>query len=77
MSTVFHLDSASELNQDLLESIKLLFQSRPITILVEDASEETLSAEQKEILDSRLQEPAGNYLSGEMSIELLKKKYGL
>jgi len=44
---------------------------------VEDSLEQTPDAEQKAILDSRMQEPDELYLSAEKSIELLKKKYGL
>jgi hypothetical protein len=77
MNTVIHLNSASDLSQEILESIKLMFQSRPITIVVEDSLELIPDAEQKAILDSRMQEPDEHYLSAEKSIALLKKKYGL
>ena len=73
MNTVFHLNSASDLSQEILDSIKLMFQSRPITIVVEDSLEQNPDAEQKAILDSRMQEPDEHYLSAEKSIELLKK----
>ena len=77
MNTVFHLNSASDVSQEILDSIKLIFQTRPITIVVEDSIEELPDAEQKAILDSRIQEPDQHYLSAENSIELLRKKYGL
>ena len=77
MNTVFHLNSASDLSQEILDSIKLMFQTRPITIVVEDRLDQIPDAEQKSMLDSRMQEPDEHYLSAEKSIELLKKKYGL
>ena len=77
MNTVFHLNSASDLSQEILDSIKLMFQTRPITIVVEDSLDQIPDAEQKSMLDSRMQEPDEHYLSAEKSIELLKKKYGL
>jgi hypothetical protein len=77
MNTIFHLNSASDLSNEILESIKLMFKTRPITIVVEDSFEQSPDAEQMAILDSRMQEPDEHYLSAEQSMEFLKKKYGL
>lgn len=78
MNTVYHLNSAQEVTPALLDSIKAAFQSRPITITVEDDSDSPeLTAEQREILDTRLGEPDTHYISSEKSIAYLKEKYGL
>jgi len=78
MSTTYYLESADELNSDLLESIKAFYKSKPITITVEeDETYFKLDDEMKAILDERLKEDESTYLSGETSINLLKKKYGL
>ena len=76
MSTTYYLESADKLNSDLLESIKAAYKSKPITITVEEEDYFELDAEKKAILDERLKEDESAYLSGETSINLLKKKYG-
>ena len=77
MSTTYYLESADELNSDLLESIKAAYKSKPITITVEEEDYFELDGEKKAILDERLKEDESTYLTGETSINLLKKKYGL
>ena len=77
MSTTYYLESADELNSDLLESIKAAYKSKPITITVEEEDYFELDGEKKAILDERLKEDESTYLSGETSINLLKKKYDL
>jgi hypothetical protein len=76
MSTTYHLESADELNSDLLESIKAMYKSKPITITVEEDNFD-LDSDMKAILDERLEEDERTSLSAETSIKLLKKKYGL
>jgi len=76
MYTTYHLTSAQELNSDILDSIKATFKSKPITIIVEEDDFE-LTVEMKSVLDERLQEDEGTYLSAEESIDRLNKKYGL
>jgi hypothetical protein len=76
MSTTYYLESADQLNSDLLESIKAMYKSKPITITVEEDNID-LDSDMKAILDERLQEDEHTYLSAETSINLLKKKYGL
>lgn len=78
MSTTYYLESADELNSDLLESIKAVYKSKPITITVEENEDYLeLDDEMKGVLDQRLEEDQSTYISGETSINLLKKKYGL
>jgi len=36
MNTVFHLSSADEINQDLIESIKAAYKKKPISITIEE-----------------------------------------
>lgn len=76
MYTTFHLDSAQEVNTDLLDAIKAAFKSKPITIVVEEDGG-GLTDEMKAVLDERLREDAGQYLSARDSINQLKKKYDL
>lgn len=54
MYTTYHLSSAQEVNEDILEAIKVAFKSRPITITIEEDSNFELSQETKNILDMRL-----------------------
>jgi hypothetical protein len=78
MYTTYHLTSAQDLNTDILDAIKTTFKSKPITIIVEeDESDLDLMADMKVVLDERLQEDEGSYLSSEESIQQLKKKHGL
>lgn len=76
MYTTYHLNSAEEVNSDLLDSIKATFKSKPITIVVEEDDME-LTPEMKEILDERLKENEKDYVSSEESIRQLNQKYGL
>jgi tRNA(Ser,Leu) C12 N-acetylase TAN1 len=75
MYTTYHLNSAEEVNSDLLDSIKATFKSKPITIVVEEDDLE-LTPEMKEILE-RLKENEKDYVSSEESIRQLNQKYGL
>ena len=78
MHTTYHLESAQEVGADLLDSIKATFKSKSITITVrEDDDYPELTDERKAILDERLAEDESTYLTGEESIDQLKKKYGL
>jgi hypothetical protein len=75
MYTTYHLDSAQDINLDILEAIKVAFKSRPITITIEEDSE--LTQEMKNILDERLMEDESDYITAEESISQLKIKYGI
>jgi len=78
MYTTYHFDSAQEINEDILEAIKLAFKSRPITITIEeDEQEYELTQEMKNVLDARLMEDGDSYITAEESIAQLKIKYGL
>lgn len=78
MYTVYHLNSAQELNTEMLDAIKAAFQSKPITIIVEeDKRDFNLSPEMEAVLDARLMEDESTYLTAEESVSQLKKKYGL
>lgn len=78
MYTTYHLSSAQEVSTDLLDAIKATFKSKPITIIVEeDEGEFDLTTDMKVVLDERLQEDEGTYLTSEKSISELNKKYGL
>ncbi|UJP65426.1 hypothetical protein [Mongoliitalea daihaiensis] len=78
MTTKYHLNSAQELNIDIIESIKTAFQSKPITIIVEEDNDSiNLSTEMKLTLEERLQEDESTYITAEESMKLLLKKYGV
>jgi hypothetical protein len=78
MYTTYHLNSALEINTDLLDAIKATYKSRPISIIVhEEENVSELSENKKAILDERLMEDEKNYLTSEETIEHLNKKYGL
>jgi hypothetical protein len=77
MYTTYHLDSAQDINTDILEAIKVAFKSRPITITIEEEVDFELTQEMKTILDERLLEDGSDYITAEESISELKAKYGL
>ncbi len=41
MYTTFHLSSAQEINNDIIEAIKAAFKSKPITLTIEEDCDET------------------------------------
>lgn len=78
MYTTYHLESADEINSDLLDSVKAIYKSKPITIIVEeDEDNYEPDDEMKAILDERLEEEEQIYLTAESSINQLREKYGL
>jgi hypothetical protein len=77
MYTTYHLDSAQDINADILEAIKVAYKSRPITITIEEEDDFEITEEMKVILDERLKEDGSDYISAEESISQLKSKYGL
>ena len=77
MQTTYHLNSAQDVNQSILEAIKLAFQSRPISITINEEENFELSVEMKHILDERLIESQNEYITSKQSIASLKSKYGL
>ena len=78
MYTTYHLKSAQEVNNDILDAIKATFKSKPITIIVEECdSDFELSTDMKAVLDERLLEDENTYLTAEESINQLHEKYGI
>jgi hypothetical protein len=78
MHTTYHLNSAQELTTDILEAIKLAYQSKPIVITIEeDQVEMGLEDTIEHVLAERMQEDEGTYLTAEESLKKLQKKYGL
>ena len=75
--TTYHLDSAQDINEDILEAIKVAYKSRPITITIEEEEDFELTEGMKTILNERLKEDGSDYISSEDSITQLKSKYGL
>ena len=78
MSTTYHLSSAQDLTNDLLEEIKVKYQAKSITLIIEVTEiAHELDAEEKSLLDERLKEDQSTYLSSNESISILKNKYGV
>ncbi len=78
MYTTYHLTSAQDVSIDILNAIKATFKSKPITIIVEEDSDDAeLSDEMKSVLDERLREDESAYLTSEESLSRLKNKYGI
>jgi hypothetical protein len=79
MYTTYHFDSAEEINQDIIDSIRATYKTRPIqiTVVEEEIKPYELSVEQKAILDERSSEDTTQYISAEESLIRLSKKYGL
>jgi len=77
MFTTYHLDSAQDINTDILDAIKIAFKSRPIAITIEEEEDFELAEEMKAILDERLKADGSDYISAEKSVRQLNEKYGL
>ncbi len=79
MNTIYHLSSAQDLNQNILDAIKTAFKSKPITIIVEENEEESfeLSPEMIAELDKRLLDTDNNFINSNDSIQNLKTKFGV
>ncbi len=78
MYTTYHFSSAQELNSDIIDPIKTAFQSKPITIIIEeDTNGYELTTEMKSVLTERVQEEESTYLTGKESIDQLKEKYAV
>ncbi len=77
MYTTYHLTSAQDVSIDILNAIKATFKSKPITIIVEeDTDDAELSDEMKSVLVERLREDESAYLTSDESVRMLKSKYG-
>jgi hypothetical protein len=78
MYTTYHLASAQEVKNDVLDSIKATFKSKAITIVVEELDDfYELDPSVKKTLDELLLEDQREDLSSKDSILQLKKKYGV
>jgi hypothetical protein len=79
MQTSFHFNSAQDISIEVLDKIKSTYNTKSITITVEEdyADSYNLTAEQKLKLDNRVNENTSEYLSPAESIERLKQKYEL
>lgn len=78
MHSTYHLESAQDVDTDLLDSIKATFKSKSITITVRESDDVSeLTDEMKEILDKRLLEDENTYLTEKEFFDGLKEKYGL
>lgn len=76
MQTSFHFNSAQDITTEMLEKIRSTYKAKPVTIIVEEDNSMfySLSDEQKNILDNRLNESTADYISSAESIERLKRK---
>ncbi len=75
MQTNFHFKSAQDINNEVLDKIKSTYDTKSITITVEDNTDTySLSVEQKNLLDNRVNENTADYISASESINRLKRK---
>jgi len=75
MYATYHLQSAQEVNADILDAIKATFKSKSITIIVEEDEDNfEISGKMKDILDERLLENEETYLTAGASINQINKK---
>ncbi len=77
MNTTYHLNSAQDASNDIIDAIKNIYKSKAITITIEEDVTNELPDGLKAILDSRLEEDETTYLTAEDSIRQLKNKYEL
>jgi hypothetical protein len=78
MYTTYHFNSATELNADILEAIKLTYKSKPITLIIEEQEDNyELTDEEKQILDERLLEDENSFIPVSKVMEDLKAKYNV
>jgi hypothetical protein len=77
----FHIQSAKDINSNLLETIKGMFQGQSMTIKIETDEKVMpvfiLSEHQKEILDSQKDLSLSDYQDGDNMIKELKENYGI
>ena len=78
MFTTYHLSSAQELSNEIIDTIKATYKNKAITIIVKEVEDNPiLTDDQKSVLDERLQEDESTYLSSEESLKQLNKKHEL
>ena len=74
MYTTYHLESASDLNKDIVDAIKAAFKGKPILITVEEEQDETAflmsdPLNKSMILESIKQDKNGSSISVTISHE--------
>ena len=77
MNTTYHLNSAQDASNDIIDAIKNIYKTKAITITIEEDETAELPDGLKAILDTRLEEDETTYLTAEDSIRQLKNKYEL
>lgn len=75
MQTTYYLSSAQEINTDILEAIKIAFQSKAITITIEEQVSNKIGEETKSMLDSRMNAYLKNPANVANFEDLLDKMY--
>ena len=74
----YHFESADDIPENIIDSIKAAFRSKAITIVVEETDEAyELTDEMKSVLDQRIEESKVDYISATDSLKQLRDKYGL
>ncbi len=75
---IFHLASALDLGDEVLQSIKKEFKAKPIRVIVEEDNDSVeIPDEVMAELDRRVEEEQIGYITAEASLDLLRKKYGV
>lgn len=65
MHTTYHLSSAQDINTNSIDAIKIAFQSKAITITIEEDFAYKITDETKKMLDNRL----NDYLKNPNDVE--------
>jgi hypothetical protein len=74
----YHFESADDIPENIIDSIKAAFRSKAITIVVEETDVAyELTDEMKSVLDQRIEESKVDYISATDSLKQLRDKYGL
>ena len=75
MYTTYHLNSAQDLTDDIIDSIKVAFKSKPIKIIITE-DDDNLDEDKIALLEDRMNNDT-DFITSEESISYLKKKYDL
>lgn len=78
MYTTYHLDSAQDMNVDIINSIKAVFKSKPIKIIItEDDTTDELEESLISVLENRMKDNDDEFISAKQSLTHITQKYGL
>ncbi len=79
MYTSYRFNSARDINEDLIHSIRAAFQNKPVIVIVEEDNDvpEGMTSDMADQLEKRLQDNAPVFIDEKTSLNLIKDKYGI